>query len=169
MNWIASMKYFICSFLTLIVSIFGFIIVPMFIIGVDLRNIHYADITPQAIEARKNLNRMEKEGTIESAEDVEKWFRDINSQPRKKYTDKELYHIAQKNFLWFSWIPVFVIFCFISNNKIKYLIYFLGLSFLAYIFEFLVLSTFLSYISAALLGLFLSETRARLNSKRVTE
>jgi len=156
------MKYFISAILILMVSIFGFIVAPMFILGVDLTHIPVVDTAPQAIEARENIKKYrEKKGVGVSVDDLEKWRSIIDSQPRKVYTDKELYHIAQSNFLWFSWLPVFILFCFISNSKIRYFVYFIGTTFLAFLLEYLVLSTLLTYIGAAFLGLFLNEICTR--------
>jgi hypothetical protein len=102
---------------------------------------------------------MKESGVSESAENVEKWWAIINSQPKKIHTDAELYSIAQKNFLWFSWVPVFLSFFLISKYKKKDLMYFIGVALLAFTIEILILNTLLAYIVAALIGVLLSSRK----------
>ena len=149
------MKNIFFSIFTISISIIGFVILPMFIIDVDLKNHPAKDITPVAIEARKNLDRMKEYGTIERAEDVEKWWREINSQPKVIITDKELYQVAQENFLWFSWIPVFVMFYFFSKHKRNDFISFIGIAICAWLIEVITLYTLGTYVLAALAGVLL--------------
>jgi hypothetical protein len=163
------MRGILFSFFTITISIFGFIVLPIFMIGVDLSNYPYKDITPQAIEARKNLNKMKEDGTIESAANVEKWWGEINSQPKIKYTNNELYNIAQENFLWFTWVPVFALFYLFSKNKKIDLICFIGVSISAYIFGVLILSTLIAYIGAAVFGLVCKDLKERKQGMQIEQ
>lgn len=116
---------------------------------------------PEAVEARKKLDNMKETGVSASAVDVEKWWEIINSQPQKIHTEAELYAVAQRNFLWFSWMPVFLAFIYFSRNKKNDLIYFITTAVIAYGIGLLILNTLFTYIVSALLGALLSSRGSR--------
>ncbi len=105
----------------------------------------------EADNARKELARLEQIGKPIPAKKIDDLYEIINSQKRIEYSVFETYEIAQKNFAYFSWIPVFVLFLVFAKTY-KELMYFSGISIFSLFFGLISLLTATIYISSAIFG-----------------
>lgn len=144
------MKSFILSLSIFAVSFFGFIVAPMFIFRIHLpenQQVNWTDeraLASEQIEINKSKNNL-------SWEELQKLYEKTSPQKKIQYSAREIYSIGQNNYLWFSWIPVFILFFLLSKTK-KELLYFVGIAIFFFIIGVININTLVLYVLAALFG-----------------
>jgi hypothetical protein len=145
------MKPIILSIIIFSISFIGFIIGPILVFGIDMSSVQQTIPSQAADNARQELKELEREGKPIPAKKIDDLYKIINSQKRIEYSAVETHEIAQKNFAFFSWIPVLILFAVFTNtyNELKY---FSGISIFSYFIGLISLLTLVLYIGSAILG-----------------
>jgi hypothetical protein len=135
-------------------SYIGFIVAPIFIFGVkntDVTNLHWTD---EGAWASQQIEEIKKSKTTVSAEELDKLYDIVNSQERVQYTFRDVYNIGLNNYLWISWIPVFILFLIFAKSK-NDLLYFAGIATFFQLLGLLTSTRWLHLYLLHLLGLYL--------------
>ncbi len=145
------MKSFVLSSLIFAISYFGFIVAPMFIVGVRYPLAQQVSLKDEQARAREQIE-INKSMPGLTMEELQKLY-DIAYPNRKKdpYSAREIYSIGQNNFLWFSWIPVLILFLILSKTK-NDLLYFSGIAIFFFVIGVININTLASFVLAAIFG-----------------
>lgn len=146
------MKSFFLSLSIFLFSFVGFIVGPMFIFGVHMpeeQKVNFSDERARAIEQIE----INKSNPNLSSEDLGKLYEKAYPQKeiQKEYSAREIYSTGQDNFLWFTWVPVFLLFLVLSKSKNE-LLYFAGIAIFFFVIGVINIKTLASFVLAALFG-----------------
>ncbi len=75
----------------------------------------------------------------------------VNSQERVQYTFRDIYNMGLNNYLWISWIPVFILFLILAKSK-NDLLYFAGIVTFFSIVGVININTLAAFVLAAIFG-----------------
>lgn len=123
----------------------------MFIVGVRYPLAQQVSLTDEQARAREEIEINKSKPGL-TMEELQKIYDIAYPNPKKDpYSAREAYSIGQNNFLWFSWIPVFILFLILSKSK-NDLLYFVGIATLFSAIGVININTLASFVLAAIFG-----------------
>jgi hypothetical protein len=162
------MKSFIFSLLVFGISFIGFIVAPQLIFGVDMRHIPHVYQTKEGAWASEQLDKISESKQKATLEELRNLEQIIKSKEIVDRSLQELFFIGQNNYLWFSWMPVFLLFVLFSKVK-KDLIYFSGVVIFFFIIGWVSINTLMTYLLAGLFGFSCKALNTKLRRTKVCE